>query len=428
MTERPPPPRLFGVLTLARSRAILGQTLLGVRGRYFATTIAVGYGLIALLVGQMLYLGPTLNTDTTVWVLTRGLPWWSQGIIVEAPNAVLQLPLFATVSMVLVAAGIGLGMTVALILSAHLYRRRAGSPATASAVSSVMGLTPAMIALLTLGACCSTTAAATAGIGIEAQASGTNLAVLLANSWYLNVFQLAVMYVALVAQEQLVTVYSVLFEPSPALEAAPAPTLPLDRRSISSALLRVALVLAGVTWALAMLAQWTSTPPAQASAGQWVEWILVLEVPAVFALYFALFTRSAVARWSAFASGRWSWAVRAPLLVAAVGMLGWMPAAVATAGFHGLLNEVSWALGASAMWAPVNPGVPGGLALALRWVGQYVLLGAFAFVAAVWPRALRDPLSGSTGMRSSGRPVAGLPAHGGAGLPVPSAPEPLTRT
>ncbi len=60
-----------------------------------------------------------------------------------------------------------------------------------------------MIALVTLGACCSTTAAATAGLGVIAQASGTSIDELLANNWYIGVFQILVLWIALIAQEQL---------------------------------------------------------------------------------------------------------------------------------------------------------------------------------------------------------------------------------
>ena len=111
-----------------------------------------------------------------LWGNALGLQSWNYpGLLIEAPWGFVVLPFFATLSMILVSVGVGLGMAVALLLGAQLlreHRATAGRPTTTGAIA---GLTPAMIALVTLGACCSTTAAATAGVGLVAQSSGSSI-------------------------------------------------------------------------------------------------------------------------------------------------------------------------------------------------------------------------------------------------------------
>src|SRR5262249_38415309 len=155
---------------------------------------------------------------------------------------VLTLPFFPTIAMLLVAAGVGLGGATGIVLILPYVRRRprAGPPAPGSAVATGVG--PAIPGLGTLGACCCPSCVGTAGVAVVAGARGTDLNGLLLNNWYIGVFQVAVVYVALLAQERL------LRQPA---DYCPIPP-PLDRKFAAGAFWRLALLVGGITWSLAM--------------------------------------------------------------------------------------------------------------------------------------------------------------------------------
>ena len=204
--------RLVGLLTLRRTRAVLRSR----RGRALAVSIAVIYGFIALLAGYMLQIVPTGASGTTVRVLTNSYSpaWWNYpAILVVTPSGVVVLPFLSTISMVLVSIGVGVGMGAGILLASQFFRTWKLARAGRGLASPLAGLTPAMVALLTLGACCSTSAAAAGSIGAIAEVSGTSYDQILLNSWILNVFQVVVLAIALVAQEYLIGVFSNLAKP-----------------------------------------------------------------------------------------------------------------------------------------------------------------------------------------------------------------------
>ncbi len=403
--------RLFLLATLPRSRELLR----GTRGAWLlVASIAILYGFVSMLVGLMLELGPTNFRTTSVTVLLTagpGDPWWNYpALLVVAPNAVLALPFFATLSMVLVSLGVGLGMAVAVVLSLRLLRQRRRALGTPAGLGTVAGLTPAMIALVTLGACCSTTAAATAGIGLAAQASGTTLAALLVNTWYLGVFQIVVLGAALLAQEQLAEVYGYLLDPARARPMSGEPAAAtVTPRYLASGALRVGLLAAGVTWGLALAAEWTTAAPSATSGVAWFNGLFEHLLPAIAAVVAALAPGAFVRALTGAPSKYAAWVLRAALVVGGVALVGWLPAVVVQAGAHGLVNEILGAWGAPAAWGAVTvPGV-GGLALALRWGFQFGLLGAFAIAAAVAPRALASLLLPSRAGSTEPGAASGVP-------------------
>ncbi|MHB1931582.1 MAG: hypothetical protein ACYCPV_01120, partial [Thermoplasmata archaeon] len=123
-----------------------------------AASIAIGYALVAMFFGGMIVLG-TVRSQYGLFVLwgsgTGQAPWNYPGLLLVAPWGVVTLPFFATVAMVVVSAGVGLGMGVAVLLTVRLLRSRRSEAAGATALGSVAGLSPAIIAFITLGACCS---------------------------------------------------------------------------------------------------------------------------------------------------------------------------------------------------------------------------------------------------------------------------------
>lgn len=398
MSESPSPSGALALLSLARSRALL-RTRIGVLS---VTFVAVLYGLVALLEGGMLLLTRTgFSTIATTVIPGQGeSAWWNYpALIVSGPDGVLALPFLATVTMVVVSIGVGIGMSVGLVLAYRLLRKGGTGAGRSAAFGSVPGLTPAMIALVTLGACCSTTAAATAGIGVVAQASGTTTQALLLNSWYLNVFQVAVLWVALVAQEQLLTVYGRLLQPKEAGAELVVPA-PVDLRFGVGAVLRAGLVVGGVTWALATVAEWTASPPPALTPALLTQGLLLHLVPALFAVAAGLF---AVPTYRAIRAAEHrgpSLACRAALLVGGIALATWVPPPLSGAGVYGLVNEILGSVGARSAWGAVAPPNLGPLALALRWGLQFALLGGFAVLAALSPERAFLPLQWTTGART----------------------------
>jgi hypothetical protein len=344
------------------------------------------FGLISLLVGQMLILeriGGYAGLEV-LWRSSDGSYWWNYpGVIIVQPWGILALPFLPTIAMALVSYGVGLGMSVAVLIGVRMVRLRRGALGRPTAMGSATGLTPAMIALVTLGACCSTTAAATAGIGVAAQTSGTSIDTLLQNNWYLNVFQLVILWVALIAQEQLLVAYGVFFDPDRAKASAALPAR--DPWAVAKGVVRLALLVGGITWSLSTVAMWATVPAASAGPGLWFHWIVQQQLPGLLAVAVAL-APSGVAR----AFGRWSNRTlilvgRAALLIGGISLIAWMPPPVVAAGVVGWLNEVASSLGlsASAGAAPVSP--IAGWGLAFHWGFQLLLLGAFAIAVAVRP-------------------------------------------
>jgi hypothetical protein len=409
MTDRRGGPGFWALLTLRRSRSLVR------RPRLFGLAIAIAlvYALIAMVVGTMLEIfSPPAHLSSFWVILTSGTPAWDYpALLAVNPYFILALPFLPTIFMVLTSAGVGLGMTVAVILSANLLKRRKSAAARPAAVGTAAGLTPALIALVTLGACCSTTAAATAGIGLTAQATGTSALTLLANDWYLGVFQLVILYVALLAQEQLLTVYAGISSSTGGPDAIGPSAPPLDRRFAVGAILRVALLAAGVTWCLAMIADWLTVSPMTASAGTWVDWLLQHQLVGFAAIFAALVP---VSTYQAFlrSIGTWSGMVlRIFLVIAGVSLAIGVPPPLAATGWHGLVNELLGVAGASAASGGISPGLALGPTLAVRWAVQYLLLGGFSIALGLRPLAALRPIlwSASSGRQSaSGVPPTGM--------------------
>ncbi len=331
---------------------------------------------------------------TVLWSGGPGTSFWNYpGVLLVAPWGVVSAPFFPTLAMVVVSVGVGLGMTVAFLLGVRLIQDRRRSAGGVTASGTVAGLTPAMITLVTLGACCSTTAAASAGVGLVAVASGTTTNNLLLNNWFLGVFQIVVVWVALLAQELLLVVYSGLFL-RPGTAASTVRSSPIDRLTVAGAALRVALLLGGVLWSLSMVAEWTTVSPWTAGPGLWFQWVVQHQLVALLAISAALFP-----------TGTWKVlrAVRERARLALVGLLLvaggtvlWSPPPLSFWGLDGLANQILYALGAPSAWGTISPGALSGVALGLRWTFEYALLACFAVAVALAPDRTFAPLRWST--------------------------------
>jgi len=416
VSDAPPEHSLLPLLTLREVRAYVRRS----HGISLAVFIGVAYALGSMLLGGMLVLAHYDGGYSVIllWGNALGLQNWNYpGLLIEAPWGFVELPFFATLSMVLVSAGVGIGMAVALLLGAQLIRERRTSARRPTATGTIAGLTPAMIALVTLGACCSTTAAATAGIGLVAQSSGSTTSNLVLNNWYLGVFQMVVVYVALIAQELLLRVYGNLFGArDPAFQVSASAPRPLDRRTVVVGAARAALLAGGVTWMLSVLATWTTVNPATASAALWFNWVFEHGLIGGLAVLVALAPKSAY-RWIVSSAGSVPGvSFRALLLISAWTLGGWVPPPLAGMGVEGFGNELLGLFGLSGSLGAVAPAYPWGLALALRWGFQYLLLAACAGSIAAWPR---DALAWLSESHGSPVPVAGEVGPSAASVTVP---------
>jgi hypothetical protein len=387
---------LLSSLTLRRSWGVLR----GPMARSMVASIAMLYALGSMLLGGMLQLFPTGNQGRYVEFLAspNGDPaWWNYpAVIAVAPGGLLILPFFATIVMVVVSIGVGIGMTVGLVLVYRVIKDRRRNLGVPTLASTAAGLTPAMVCLVTLGACCSTIAAATAGIGVVAQLNGTSVEAVIDNSWFLGVFEVGVLWVALIAQEQLLSAFARF------LPRAGAPidgTGPAERggaqtlRAWGAVAVRAALVVGGVTWSLAMFAEWISVDPSTAGAGEWTWWLLGHQVPAIFFVAVGLSSSGGLARLAELAHRRAGLPIRVLLLASGILLLGWFPSAVVATGLHGLLNEVLGVAGAPMSWGAASTGGVTGIALALRWGLQMLLLGLGAILFSILPEFLPTVLS-----------------------------------
>ena len=427
MSGTDPSGSLLSVLTLSRTRKLIR----GVVGRSLAISIALVYGFISLVVGLMLVFGPTGTTSTQVEVITNPyvLQWWNYpAVLVIAPGGVLELPFFDTVSTVLVSIGVGIGMSAGIMLARRILRERRRSPSGAGAVTTLASLTPAMVALLTLGACCSTTAAAAAGIGAVAQASGTTYASLLLNSWYLNVFQLAVLALALLAQEQLLRVYGGVFGLA-GPEETPVPDRASGVRKTPwlRGLFRTLLLAAGGLWTLSFLIELATPASGVPFSGIVVSGLLQRPFVGLTAVAIALLPGGILSLASRRSLRGWTVAYRVLLFACGFSLAVGVPPPLTGWGASGLVNQAMGLAGVPGSFGGVSPSI-GGSTLLISWVFFLGLLGVVAMWLSLRPGPLLRRLAGPgppTGARAApslspglGRSPAGEGSRSPSAAPV----------
>ena len=396
MAAAAPKFELSGALQLREIRRFLR----GMRALPAAVFFGVLYALGSMLGGGMLSFFP-VRGGTTVEIVTgsgTGPGWWNYpGLLVVAPWGVLALPFFATVAMIIVAAGVGLGMAVAAGLIYRLVRPSPLELARTKAVGAVTGLTPAMISLVTLGSCCTTTAAATGGIGLIAQASGTSTSNVLLNNWYLGAAQIVIVWSALLGQELLLTVYGGLLglRSSEGRASGPVPP-PMDGRWFAGATLRALLVVGGILWSLSMLAEWTTQPPGSAGAGLWFQWIGQHQVIAAVAVGCALFPAQASRLFGSLRRGSRR-VLGAGLALVSLSLLVWLPPPLPAWGLDSFGSQLLGALGGSQAWGAIPLGPVSGAALVVRWALEYLLPAGFVLAALLRPTRAFAPLLATVG-------------------------------
>ncbi len=174
-------------------------------GRGLAAFIGLGYALLSMSASGMIEWG-------------AGGPWAVGGraagaagteLIVRAPGVTAVLPLGPTLLTLVVSAGVGIGLAVAVSLSIRWRSSVTRSPLGANPAASLASLTPSMMALATLGACCSTITSSAPGL-LPSWGQGLALAGPPAVApELLGLVQALLLGAALLAQERLLSVFAV---------------------------------------------------------------------------------------------------------------------------------------------------------------------------------------------------------------------------
>ncbi|MCI4348735.1 MAG: hypothetical protein L3J93_00735 [Thermoplasmata archaeon] len=365
--------RIWPILALRANR----ERLRGGGRRAIAAAIAFVVALTSMLAGGMLTLTPTQGVYTAE-VITGGGPsgwWFYPEILIAQPWGYVQLPWLPTVAMLLVGIGAGIGAAVGLEIVIQWLRARASGRGATEIAGIAAGAGPGVASLATLGACCCTSCSSATGLALVAAASGTTVAHLFTVNWYLPVFQLAVVYVSLLAQERTLRL------------AAPGRGLAdlRDPRFLGAASLRLALLIAGTTWSMAMFVEWGDVNPWTASAATWYHWGFEHQVLSLTAIAAALFPRELARFFSAGSRRVTRLGSRTFLALGALTWGVWVPPALTHLGLGGLLNELAGYLGLAPSWGAIPPDVPVGPALVFHWLFQHLLLSAFALALAASP-------------------------------------------
>jgi hypothetical protein len=182
----------------------------------------------------------------------------------------------------------------------------------------------------------------------------------------------------------------------------------IDGRFAVGAVLRISLLIAGITWSLAMFVEWVYKPPLSATAFTWYHWIFEHQALSLLAIAAGMFPKE-IAGWIGRLYGRSEgWALRLVLLEAGITWGTWVPPLLTGLGLGGLFNEMLSFYLVPASWGAVAPDSPLGPALLFHWIFQHALLAGFAILVAVRPNVALAPLLGTVeGTSSAGAAGAG---------------------
>lgn len=376
---------ILSIGTLRETRSYL-------RGRWAyatVTIVALGVAIVSLTVGGMLELFPTQGAYTAevIWWGAPSAWWYYPEVLIVQPWGILQLPFLPTVAMILVSVGAGIGAAVALRVARASLRPATSLERRPAAAGVAAGGGAGIVSIATVGACCCTTCATAGGLAAAAVVSGTSVAGLLGAEWYLPLFQLFLVYLALLAQE------GALRQARTACAKPPA----LGRRFLLGAALRLSLLLAGATWSVSMFIEWGSVSPLTAPPSLWYHWVVEHQLLSLAAIAAALFPRGVSGLLLRSSRGPTGRAVRIALAIGAVSWGAWVPSPLVAAGLGGFLNELFGVLGLPSALGAAAIGAPAGASLYFHWVFQHLLLAAFALIVAAAPEKAARPLLWTVG-------------------------------
>ncbi|HKS59724.1 MAG TPA: hypothetical protein VJS68_02980 [Thermoplasmata archaeon] len=374
-------------------------------GRYLRLWILAGvaYVLLSMLLGGMLTLipgGSSLPVRAWVdWGSTGQAIWFIYpALVVTHPDFTLLLLFGPAVVMVVLGYLVGLSIASGAALLIENRRRRPDLIAS--------GATPAVSGWALLGACCCVSCGAqTAAIGATAAVVGSTPGILVGQLWPLALVQLAIAWVSVAYMESV-------------LVAGPRPATPAAQgwRLAVSALLRLGLIVAALTWILAFFVELAEYPGGSPGPGLLYHWAFEHWLLGGFA--FAVALAPGAWRQLVLEASRRLRILRILLLVAGVTWGAGVPPPLTDLGLGGTLNEMLGYVGLPATWGSIPPDSPLGAALLFHWSLQHLLLAGWAIAFALFPlRALavlyadrRAPAPGSPASQPSGVDPARPPA------------------
>ncbi|MEM3637941.1 MAG: hypothetical protein QXX17_04260 [Conexivisphaerales archaeon] len=325
---------------------------------FFSTLFA----LASMVLGGMLAIVP--SDATKVYIVYPGIPVWDYPMLwIDFHRIVFAFPFLPTIFMILISAGVGLGSAVTAML---LMASRKNVNLQVSAVGSV----PVITGLSTVGACCCTTCLSTAGVAVVASVSSVPTWQILLNDWYLGLFQLVIVFFSLIVLERELMVNQGICD------------VQYSRKKVAlSTILRISLLIAGITWSLAMLVEWGDTSPVTASPATWYHWLFEHQLLSLFAIG-AAFSPSKVYSFLKH-GGLQVRMLKAGLVIAAITWGLWVPQPLVSAGLGGFLNELFGYLNLPASLGAAAPDSALGAALLFHWLFQHELLSMFALLASL---------------------------------------------
>lgn len=367
------PPSWLELADLSRLRALVRTPMY--RRIWALSTFA--YVVVSMFIGQMVEIFPQStgldNEPVTVSVFTSvsqvANVYELPAVLIVGPHFVVQFSLWPTLAMV--AIGIGIGLSVAASTAMLVTQRRARSGTASTAVA------PLVTGWALLGACCCTTCATqVAAVGVLGATEGASTASLIVSAWPLAFVQLLVLGLTLLYMEYRIRT------PLRGVVEMPVPR----SRSIPAFVVRLALLLGGITWMFAFVLEFSETPAAQIDAPLVYHWVFEHLLLGGFATMCGLapeIVRSVASRHL-----RWRTPMRAGLLIAGISWGIYVPPALTSIGLGGFLNELFGYLGYPASWGAIPPDSPLGAALLFHWAFQHLVLSAWAIGIAVRPSIL----------------------------------------
>jgi hypothetical protein len=320
-----------------------------------------------MILGGMLAIVP--SSVVRIYVAYSGIPRWDYPMLwIDFHRLVIVFPFVPTILMILISAGVGLGSAVALMLAI-------GSRSKASAIGSV----PLITGFATVGACCCTSCLSTAGIAVIAAVSSVPTWEILMNDWYLGLFQLAIVFLSLFVLERELE-----------RNKETCDVTYSKKKTAFSVILKISLLVAGITWSLAMLVEWGETSPLSASLPTWYHWIFEHQLLSIFAILSAFFPSKmySIIRNRNFVSIL----LRVGLVLSAFTWGFWVPGQLTDIGLGGFLNELFGYINLPLSLAAVPPDSSFGIPLLFHWIFQHELLSFFALLSSLVPKKVFTPL------------------------------------
>ena len=375
--------RLLDYITFPTLRGIVGAPMY--RRLWMLTGGA--YLLISMMLGGMLTFLPSgQRIPFQIWVYWGGAgpsSWFFYpAVLVLHPDFTATLLFGPTVVMIVLGYLVGLSVATGVALVVAFRQRRPDLLAS--------GTAPAVSGWALLGACCCVSCGAqSAAIGMVAAVVGSSPGILIGKLWPLSLAQLAIAWVALAYME------SALGRPT---ARRPSAATGSRARLAVTVVLRLALIIAGVTWLIAFVIEASGAAPL--TIALLYHWTFEHVILAGFAFAIAL---------APFGWRRVMLRGTPPLVLFRISLFvagaTWgigVPPPLTAYGLGGFLNELVGLFAVPVVAGGVTPDAPVGAALLFHWGLQHLLLSGWAIAFSLWPRKALTALgeSSETAIRS----------------------------